>query len=188
MSSEFFADTYVDASGTYHNLSALDSYSLPSDFLLGPGPEISKTTIEFKSTKLPEYDGLYACVLDFVLTAEECAQLIRAAESRTKGIWEQAMVNAGNGRQEFHPSTRDCGRVIWDDKELVAKIWARCQDAVPEIAELKDIAKVTGYGPVKRKERWKLSRLNERMRFLKYVEGNYFRRKPTRPSPEADEG
>ena len=175
MDSHFFADIYVDASGNYHNLSARDTYSLTSDFLSGPGPEIKKETVDFKDTKLSEYDGLYACILDNVLTAEECAQLIRAAESRTKGVWEQAMINAGNGRQELDPYTRDCGRIIWDDKELVGKIWARCQDAVPEIMDLKDKARVTGNGPVKREETWKLSRLNERMRFLKYVEGNYFR-------------
>ena len=31
-------------------------------------------------------------------------------------------------------------------------------------------------GPTKRKEVWKVTRLNERLRFLKYVGGEYFRR------------
>lgn len=178
MASDFFADTYVDANGVSHNFSAIDTYELPKDFLSGRGPEINKEIVDFTKTTLPEYDGLYACILDNVLTATECAQLIRAAESRTRGVWEQAMINIGNGRQQFMPEQRDCGRIIWDDGELVAKIWARCGQLVPEILELKDQAKVTGYGPVKRKEVWRVSRLNERMRFLKYVEGNYFRRKP----------
>ena len=182
MSSDFFADTYIDAKGESHNLSAMDSYELPQDFLLGQGPEIKKEIIDFQKTKLGDYKGLYACVLDNVLTAAECQQLIRAAESRTKGLWEQAMVNIGSGNQAFYPETRDCGRIIWDDKDLVAKIFARCEASVPEILELKDKARITGYGPVKRKENWRLSRLNERMRFLKYVEGNYFRRELMPPA------
>ena len=177
MSSNFFADIYVDANGVPHNLSAVEAYTLPSDFLSSPGPEIKKEIVDFKQTELPEYDGLYASILDNVLTAEECTQLIRAAESRTKDVWEQALINAGNGNQIFAPESRDCGRIIWDDRELVAKIWARFQDHVPEVAELKGNARITGYGPVRRKETWRVSRLNERMRFLKYVEGNYFRRK-----------
>lgn len=177
MDSDFFADTYIDANGVPHNLSAMDSYELPNDFLSGRGPEITKEIVDFKKTAIPEYDGLYACILDDVLTATECAQLIRAAESRNQGVWGQAMINMGNGRQQVALEARDCGRIIWDDRELVAKIWARCAPLVPEILELKDQAKVTGYGPVKRKETWIFSRLNERMRFLKYVEGSYFRRK-----------
>jgi hypothetical protein len=35
---------------------------------------------------------------------------------------------------------------------------------------------VTGSGPVKRREVWKMTRLNERMRFLKYTKGEYFKR------------
>ena len=86
------------------------------------------------------------------------------------------MINIGNGEQEFNKDARDCGRIIWDDRDLVAKIFARCEASVTEILELKDKPLITGNGPVKRKETWRLSRLNERMRFLKYVEGNYFRR------------
>ncbi|KAL9105061.1 MAG: hypothetical protein Q9163_000074 [Psora crenata] len=127
-----------------------------------------------RETPLPEYEGLYAVILDHVLTPTECGQLINAAEARTKGVWERAMVNIGNGKQVFDPYTRNCGRIIWDDRELVARIWARCNDAVPEIHQMVDRPRITGMGSLKRKEEWKLSRLNERMRFLKYGQGNYF--------------
>jgi hypothetical protein len=73
--------------------------------------------------------------------------------------------------------TRNCGRIIWDSREVVAKIWARCEPHVPEIQKLDGWASVTGYGPAKRKEVWELSRLNERMRFLKYTSGEYFKRR-----------
>ena len=63
-----------------------------------------------------------------------------------------------------------------DDGEVVAKIWARCRDAVPEIFELKDRPKITGSGGLNQDWTYRLSRLNERMRFLRYLDGNYFRR------------
>ncbi|KAL9124307.1 MAG: hypothetical protein Q9217_006351 [Psora testacea] len=152
------------------------SYELPRDFLLGPGPRVHRATINFKDTPLPEYEGMYAVILDHVLTPTECRQLLNAAESRTKGIWKQAMVNIGNGEEVFNPYTRDCGRIIWDDRDLVARIWARCKDVVPEIQELRNQPRITGNGPAKRKETWRLSRLNERMRILKYSQGNFFAR------------
>lgn len=71
--------------------------------------------------------------------------------------------------------TRKCGRIIWDSKELMARLWARIEDQVPEIHRLERWAHVTGNGPAKRNEVWKATRLNERARFLKYVGGEYFK-------------
>lgn len=146
------------------------------DFLLQP-TEITKVVIDFKKTDLPEYDGLYATVLDNVFSEQACQTLISMAESSTGGEWEEAMVNVGNGKQRTIKDTRDCGRIIWDDFNMVATIWARIKDQVPEILTLKNQSHITGYGPVRRNETWKMSRLNERMRFLKYQEDQYFRRK-----------
>ena len=153
------------------------SYQLPDDFLSGPGPEIQKHIINFKETALPEYDGKYACILDNVLTASECAKLIRAAEARTNGQWEQALINVGMNQQKLMTDVRSCGRIIWDDQALVSKIWTRCERLVPEIFDLKDKPGITGLGPARKGYTYKLTRLNERMRFLSYVEGNYFRRR-----------
>lgn len=85
------------------------------------------------------------------------------------------MVNVGNGQQRLYEDTRKCGRIIWDDRDIVAKIWARIEDTVPDIHRLQDWSVVTGPGPTKRREVWKVTRLNERMRFLKYVGGEYFK-------------
>ena len=168
------------------NISAISAMAISSgsgvnggklcDFLLQP-TEITKVVIDFKTTDLPEYKGLYATVLDNVFTEQACQTLINMAESTTHGEWEEAMVNIGNGKQRTIKDTRDCGRIIWDDFDMVATIWARIKDHVPEILTLKNQPHITGYGPVRRSETWKMSRLNERMRFLKYQEGQYFRRK-----------
>lgn len=102
---------------------------------------------------------------------------MRAAEAHTGGQWERAMVNVGGGEQAMYTDIRNCDRITWDDVDIVAKIWARIDETVPELERLENWPKVTGMGPVKRKETWKLTRPNERMRFLKYTKGEYFRRK-----------
>ena len=150
--------------------------TLPEGFLSGPAPNLIRKDIDFKKSGiLTGYDNLWAVVLDGVLSEEECDTLIAAAESTTNGRWERALVNIGGGMQAMYEDTRKCGRIIWDDRDVVAKLWTRIEGAVPEIHELKNWPDVTGNGPAKRMETWKLTRLNERMRFLKYVGGEYFK-------------
>ena len=152
------------------------NFTLPPDFLSGPRPNVRKLDVDFKYTELPEYEGRYATVLDNVFTKDECDTLVRAAEAQSDGTWEQAMVNVGGGLQMLSTNSRDCGRVIWDDRDVVDRIWSRVKGSVPEIERLQGRAKVTGNWPVMLGETWKATRLNERMRFLKYGEGQYFRR------------
>ncbi|KAF2112014.1 oxidoreductase domain-containing protein [Lophiotrema nucula] len=148
---------------------------LHKSFLDGPAPALKRSDVNWEKGGLPEYEGLWAVILDGIVTEEECDQLVAAAEATTDGKWERAMVNIGGGKQALYDDVRNCGRIIWDDQELVNKLWARCASAVPEINELVDWPDVTGNGPAKRKETWKLSRLNERMRFLKYGPDEYFK-------------
>ena len=161
----------------YPATTAMTTSTVPHDFLLGPGrPKILKAILDFERNKLPEYKGHYAAILDNVFTKDECDTLVRAAEARSNGAWEPAMINIGGGEQILMTDTRDCGRIIWDDVDLVERIWSRIEDSVPEIARLKDMPLVTGKWPVLRGETWKMTRLNERMRFLKYGPGQYFGR------------
>ena len=149
--------------------------SFPSTFLTGKPPTPTKTIIDFSKSPLPEYTGDYAVIVDNALTKSECIQLIQAAEARTEGKWEQAMINTGGNTQKLVTDVRDCGRIIWDDHEIVEKIWQRVKHLVPEIHTISQQPQVTGLGPVRRKETLKMTRLNERMRFLRYEKGNYFR-------------
>ncbi|KAF1955181.1 oxidoreductase domain-containing protein [Byssothecium circinans] len=148
---------------------------LPAGFLDGPAPNIQKSVIDFSKEGLPEYDRRWAVVLDGVLSPEECETMLSMAESTTDGKWERAMVNMGYGRQAMYEDTRKCGRIICDSPEVAEKIWKRVEASVPDIHRLQNWAMVTGNGPWRRKETWKLTRLNERMRFLKYVGGEYFK-------------
>lgn len=153
-------------------------FSLPENFLASPAPNISTQNVNFLHTDLPQYNGFYATIIDNALSKEECIALVRAAEAQTDGKWEQAMINVGYGEQKLITDARDCGRIIWDDKGVVEKIWARVKGCVPEIEYIKNAPLVTGRRPAAKGETWKMTRLNERMRFLRYGEGQYFRRKP----------
>lgn len=149
---------------------------LPKGFLDGPAPNLTQHRVNFTEHGLPEYDRFWAVVLDGVLTTEECDTIVAAAEETTNATWERAMVNIGGGHQALYEDTRKCGRIIWDNTELAEKLLQRLDTAtLSEIDRLEDWANVTGFGPAKRKEVWKMTRLNERLRFLKYTGGEYFK-------------
>jgi hypothetical protein len=96
---------------------------LPPGFLDGPAPNLTLEVVDWRW--IPENRDKWARVLDGVMTKEECETLVRAVEKTTDGEWERAMVNIGMGMQIMLPGQRNCGRIIIDDREIVAKIWAR---------------------------------------------------------------
>ncbi|KAL9112485.1 MAG: hypothetical protein Q9227_003327 [Pyrenula ochraceoflavens] len=140
-----------------------------------PPPPSPVQQIDFNEAGLTDYAQLWAVQIDGLFTPSECGQLLAAAQSTTNDTWSQAMVNVGGGRQKLYTDIRDCGRIIWDSPEIAEKLWKRIEPLIdPSILTLTDKARVTGNGPVKRKEIWRATRLNERLRFLKYEKGQYF--------------
>jgi hypothetical protein len=164
---------YITRSRHFATMSSPDQ--LPEGFLEGPAPALKRSNVNFTKGGLPQHEGKWAVVLDGVLTEQECEQLVAAAEATTGGVWERALVNIGNGRQAMYEDTRKCGRIIWDNADVMAKLWARIEGKVPDIHRLENWPGVTGSGPAKWEEVWKVSRLNDRARFLKYVGGEYFK-------------
>src|SRR5437762_2977487 len=144
-------------------------------FLDGPTPPNCKSElIDFSKTELPEYTGLFALLIHNLLTPAECNDLLNMAQ--LSASWEQAMINIGGGRQALHTDTRNCDRIILDNEVLAKKLLDRILPHLPpEIVTLENAPKVTSYGPVRRKEAFCITRLNERFRFLKYTHGMYFR-------------
>jgi len=147
------------------------------DLLTGPSPpNCTAEPVDFTKGGLKEYSNCYATIIHNLLSSEECNAFLQAAEFTTNGEWELAMVNVGGGRQQLDTDTRNCGRIILDDFVLAKRLQDRIIPHLPaEIITLKEVAHITGKGPAKRKEIWQLSRLNERLRFLKYTSGMYFR-------------
>ena len=153
-----------------------NNFSVPKDFLTGPPPTPTVQKVDFTALDLPEYAFHYAILIDNAFSASECQQLLTLVESSTDGVWERAMVNVGNNSQQMMSDIRNCDRIIWDSAPVVSRIWARVRPHVEaDIGLVRDNARVTGWGPVKRKEVAVATRLNERMRFLKYGPGEFFR-------------
>jgi len=149
---------------------------LPSTFLQTalPTPPILEH-IDF-STSIPNYEGCYAALAHNVLTPEECKQLLAAAAaSSDKGSgWERATINS-YGKLVLDESVRSCDRIIWDNQEVISRVWKRC-----EALFLPDIQVINGNNPLhigwgaRRGVNLRFTRPNERMRYLRYGPGEYF--------------
>lgn len=163
---------------------------VPADFLRSEPYDAQPITwkqIDFKESPLPEYAGGYAVVLDNVLSHSECAALQRLAEAsvrpQDKGPngdpWQPALVNVGGGFEVLVSDYRNSDRIIWDQQEVVDRMWERIVRGAPEVAErlrtfrdseLLGARRNNGLGA-----RWDFDSVNCRMRFLRYGAGQFFR-------------
>jgi hypothetical protein len=110
-------------------------------------------------------------VIDDFLTGEECASLLQLAEATHP--WEPALLNIGNGAQILALSARKCGRIIVDSHELAEMLFQRIRPILEE-NEVAIIGADTKWRIANAP--WKVTRINERLRFLRYKPGDYFRR------------
>ncbi|KAG7137485.1 hypothetical protein HYQ45_005149 [Verticillium longisporum] len=156
--------------------------SLPADLLTSAPPKpVTASPIDWRSTPLPEWQGRHATVLDNVLTPQECALLLALAErSATDQArpWQPAMVNMGAGREVLEPAYRNSDRIVWDEDEVVRRLWARLRlarhaDGAPFFADDGPLAWAAGDAV---DGGWRFWGLNRRMRFLRYGPGQFFRR------------
>jgi len=106
--------------------------------------------------KLP---GKFAVIVDGLFTPEECSSYIRLAEGENGFM--PAGLNTGTS-QVLYKEVRDCGRWINDDPDLAAAFFERLKAYLPEVAP--------------ESPKYHLVGLNERLRFLKYTGGQYFKR------------
>lgn len=176
--------------------------SLPPGFLSPdhPPPDAKPVTIrpiDWAATALPANAGRFAAVLDDVLSPSECAELLALAESSVdvagmqyaradRDPWLPAMINAGGGWEVLDSKYRNSDRIIWDDQEVVDRVWARClrgpagEALRARLAALDDEQsgawRRLGAGRRLVRQRWEFSRLNQRMRFLRYEPGQFFKR------------
>lgn len=183
-----FYKTLTTATTRFHKRSSLSklsshpfktftmaSHTLSPDFMSEAAPNITKSKIDWSQTALPEYSNAYAVVLDNVLTPLECAQLVAAAEAHNNGTWDLALLRSGQATMRLATEIRNSERILWDDADIVARLWARVAPHVPELQTITNQPDVTGRRPVIVGEIWDVMGLNERMRFLRYGPGEYFR-------------
>lgn len=100
-----------------------------------------------------EYGGGIFTLSPF-LSADECASYIRSSE---QSGFEEAAIQTATG-QELRKAVRNNDRIIFDDPQLAASVFARIAPYLPEL-----------FGE------WQLVGLNERFRFYRYTAGQYFK-------------
>lgn len=86
---------------------------LPSDFLVAIPADAEPITVkrvDFASSPLPEYTPYYATVLENVLSASECADLLKLAEQSSPTGWAPALLNVGSGYELLATDVRHCDR------------------------------------------------------------------------------
>lgn len=161
-----------------------NNIAIPDDFLRSHPADaqpITHNPIDFGNSVLPEYDGCYAVVLDHVLSPSECTQLLQFAEDSVMdedkedgSSWRPALVNVGGGYEIEIPHYRKSDRIIWDNQEIVDRLWARMA-ALPEIQEnLSTLPGLTADTSVQESKN-EFYRVNKRLRFLKYTPGQFFK-------------
>lgn len=153
------------------------------DFLPPQAPRnVTSSIIDFSCTSpaIPHYKRNFAAIIDNFMTEDECNELLALAENSSMNpqkepVWDRAMINVGGGRQAMATDVRNCGRIILDSSDLADRLLARLNPFFRrwEMDRLEDRLAVTG--PAGRQTPFYLTRLNERLRFLKYVGGEYFR-------------
>ncbi|KAE8401186.1 hypothetical protein BDV37DRAFT_255677 [Aspergillus pseudonomiae] len=164
---------------------------IPEDFLQAPPPPTATVKkLDFTKTTppIPAYKNHFAAIINNVLTPAECNQLLQLAEQSTipqgttnpnpeRTPWDRALLNVGNGQQINAPGFRNCGRILYDSPEIADRLLNRLLPFLHEcdIVQIFNQPLVTGAGPATRSETFKLTRLNEKLRFLKYTGGEYFR-------------
>lgn len=109
--------------------------------------------------ELPVSAKQFAVTVDGLVSDSESAALIAA--TREVG-YESALINVGGNVQMRDDSVRKSGRCIIDTPAFAAALWARLKPFLP--------ASHHALGG-----EWQPTGLNERMRFLRYEPGDYFR-------------
>lgn len=159
--------------------------SIPPAFLEGSPSNATLHQIDFEHTTppIPAYKDHFAAVIDNFLSPTECAQLLSLAEQSTGKddasvpLWDRAMINVGNNQQIMATELRNCGRIMWDTHDIAERLLARLRPFLERcgIDTVENRPLVTGHGLAMRGEVYRVSSLNERLRFLKYEGGEYFR-------------
>ncbi|KAF7358424.1 P4Hc domain-containing protein [Mycena venus] len=125
--------------------------------------------VDFPAAGLSVYDGCYAIVLDDLYSRPTLSSILAEAERQP---WQFAQVNAGSVVYT-NPNYRNGQRIIHDSFALSEQIFAKVRPHLNAIEEIEEQIYVKGIGGAIQK--WRMVRLNERLRFLRYPKGGFFR-------------
>ncbi|KAH8150594.1 uncharacterized protein LAJ45_05290 [Morchella importuna] len=136
-------------------------------------PTPKATLLDFTTTPLSKHYGHpnhYALIIDDLLTPTECAALTTLAESHPT-VWQPAAIKKGAERQEVETDVRDCSRILLDDASTAEMLYQRIH---PFLAPMWELGGGVVAGTLRRGRRWRMKGVNERLRFLRYGEGQFF--------------
>eukprot|EP00339_Tiarina_fusa_P011131 CAMPEP_0117008940 /NCGR_PEP_ID=MMETSP0472-20121206/8267_1 /TAXON_ID=693140 ORGANISM="Tiarina fusus, Strain LIS" /NCGR_SAMPLE_ID=MMETSP0472 /ASSEMBLY_ACC=CAM_ASM_000603 /LENGTH=240 /DNA_ID=CAMNT_0004711105 /DNA_START=24 /DNA_END=743 /DNA_ORIENTATION=+ len=123
-----------------------------------------------------EQDGsdYFAIVIRNVFTPEECEGLIERSNEEVG--YEPALLNVGRGRQVLDTAARKSDRCILDDPNLAEDIWRRICTALDDLSgRQRDRLRLDILESQTTRQSVYPVGLNERLRFLRYNPGDYFR-------------
>ncbi|KAF8641656.1 hypothetical protein AX16_009882 [Volvariella volvacea WC 439] len=141
-------------------------------------PAVHAPIADLSKTPLGDYyDGFYIKILDDVFTQEECQRLIALAETGTQ--WEQASLHSSTSANEDYVDKdyRNSERILRYDKAAADFLYQRL---LPYVKELETIEEGSDWADVVMPKNfmvgeWKLVGVNERLSFLRYGPGHFFR-------------
>lgn len=146
----------------------------PTSILDGPVPASAcARLVDFTDTQI---EGAFALVIDGILTTKECQDLLSLVEPADNTPWPAAGIMGYNGHS-LDVSYRKCGRLIHRSAAIADALLGRIMPFLPAHVVTLDSERsliITGPDPHIIQDRWKISRLREDMRFLKYEPGGYF--------------
>jgi hypothetical protein len=129
--------------------------------------------IDFTAFDLPEYAPRYALVIDNLFTPADCARIVAEAESDGRS-WQQAVINGATEDQQYlDTSYRNGSRILYDSHRLAGEILEKLRPHLGDIEQTK--VNPAQHSPRPTGNMGKLTCLNERLRFLKYGPGGFFK-------------
>ncbi|KAJ7866670.1 hypothetical protein B0H13DRAFT_1636595, partial [Mycena leptocephala] len=125
--------------------------------------------VDFPAAGLPEYAGCYAIVVDDLYSRPMLSSTLGEAERQP---WKFAQINAGTEVYTV-PDYRNGERIIHDSFPLSEQIFEKLRPHLSAIEEIEEQTYVRGVGAAVQK--WRMLRLNERLRYLRYPKGGFFK-------------
>ncbi|KAJ6479148.1 hypothetical protein C8R45DRAFT_872956 [Mycena sanguinolenta] len=129
--------------------------------------------IDFEAAGLPEYAHCYAMVIDSCFPSAELTSILSKAERQP---WQVAQINSGT-TAFTNTSYRNSQRIIHDSFKLSAQIFDKIRPHLSAIEEIEE--PVSCYlrhsgRHIQAVQKWRMVRMNERLRFLRYPKGGFF--------------
>ncbi|KAF8193279.1 hypothetical protein K438DRAFT_1674835 [Mycena galopus ATCC 62051] len=127
--------------------------------------------VDFTALGLPVYADCYAIVVDDLYSRPTLSAILGEAERQP---WKIAQINGAGTAVYTMPDYRNGDRIIHDSFPLSEQIFAKLRPHLSAIEEIEE--QEYDHAAVRvLTQKWRMVRLNERLRFLRYPKGGFFK-------------